>query len=180
MKKLLLLLILIPFLSKAQEQYSDQLATDITDPATHDVIKRSYWQVFERGNLRKNLNTFYRISSINGKMFLELKVIHGGDAFIVPRNGKLELRLESGGMVTLYNSEYKMTSVGDGARHWAGSGAEGAYLIYPISPDDVKQLMHFYVDKIRLYTGYGYVEKGVTEHHSELFMDEVSLVSYGQ
>ena len=180
MKKLLLLLVILPYLSKAQSEFSDRLATDATNEHTHDVIKRSYWQVLERGNLRKNINTFYRISSVNGAYYLDLKVIHGGDFFVVPRNGELKLRLENGNVITLYNSEYKTTSIGEGARGWAGSGAEGVMLSYLINDNDIKELLHNYVDRIRLYSGDGYIEKSISEHRSELFMDEVSLVYYSK
>ncbi len=182
MNKLLLLgsLVLLPCLSLAQEQYSDVLATDIVDEVTHDVIKSSYWQVLERGSFSRNLNTFYRISSVNGKFYLQLKVIHGGDIFVVPRNGELKFWLENGDIVTLYNSEYKTTSVGAGARKWAGSGAEGAMLTYLLTDDDIKQFLHNYIFRLQFHTGEGYVEKRITEYHSELFMDEIALVYYGQ
>ena len=180
MKKLLLLFLLLPFLSNAQSQFSDRLATDVIDETTHDVVKRSFWQVFERGNFRKNINTFYRISSINGNYYLELKVIHGGDVFVVPRNGEFKLRLENGDQITLYNSEYKVTNRGAGARGWAGNDAQGVYLTFPITNKDMITLLHNYVDRIRLYTVDGYMEKRIPEYHSELFMDEVALVYYSK
>jgi hypothetical protein len=180
MKKMLLLLILLPGLSKAQGEFSDKLATDVIDEATHYAVKRTYWQVFERGNLRKNINTFYRISSIDGELYLDLKVMHGGDVFVVPRNGELELRLENGNILTLYNAEYTASSTGAGARGWAGSSAAGATLSYRISDKDVKTLLHNYVDRIRIYTGDTYYEKRIPEYRSERFMDEVGLVYYSK
>lgn len=182
MKKNLLLgaLFLLPYLSNAQEQYVDMLATDVVDETTHDIIKSSYWQVLERGSFSRNLNTFYRISSVNGKFYLDLKVIHGGDIFVVPRNGELMLWLENGDIVTLYNTAYKTTSIGAGARKWAGSGAEGMTVTYRITENDIKQLLHNYIARIKFCTGDGYVEKRITEYHSEVFMDEVALVYYAQ
>ena len=178
MKRLLLpiLIFLLPVVSLAQGQFWDRLGLDYVDDSTHDVIKCSYWQVFERGNLHRTMNTFYRISSINGKLYLDLKIIQGGDVFVVPRNGKFQLLLDDDNVVTLYNTEYKTTSKGDGARRWAGSGAEGIFLSFPITLGDAEMMVHNYVDRIRLYTGEGFVERRITDTHSELFRDELRLV----
>ena len=67
-------LLMLPFCSMAQGQFWDRLSLDYTDDETHDVVKCSYWQVFERGNLHRTMNTFYRITSINGKK--ALVIIH--------------------------------------------------------------------------------------------------------
>ena len=180
MKNLLLLLVILPCCCMAQSEYSDRLGINETDAVTHKAIKSTFWQVFERGSLHKNLNTFYRISSINGAYYLDLKVIHGGDIFVVPRNGEFWLLLDDGSIVKLYNTEYKTTSIGDGARRWAGSGAEGVTLSFPITGNDMKKLLHNYVERIRLYTGDGFLERRINENRSELFMDEVALVYYSR
>ena len=182
MKRLLLpaLLFLAPMGGFAQGQFWDRLAQDYVDESTHDVVKSSYWQVFERGSLHRTMNTFYRVASINGKLFLELKIIQGGDVFVVPRNGEFKLLLEDGKIVTLYNTEYKTTTKGDGARHWAGSGAEGLMLSFPLTRDDASAIVHSYVKRIRLYTGEGFVERRITDTHAELFKDEMSLVYYSK
>ena len=182
MKRLLLpaLLFLLPIAGVAQGQFWDRLSQDYTDDSTHDVIKCSYWQVFERGNLHRTMNTFYRISSINSKLYLELKIIQGGDVFVVPRNGLFQLLLDDGNVITLHSTEYRTTAKGDGARRWAGSGAEGMLLSFPISSDDAKMMLHSYVARIRLYTGEDFVERRITDTHSELFRDEMRLVYYSR
>ena len=182
MKRLLLpaLLFLLPAVGRAQGQFWDRLSLDYTDESTHDVIKCSYWQVFERGNLHRTMNTFYRISSINGQLFLDLKIIQGGDVFVVARNGVFQLLLDNNEVITLHNTEFKTTTKGDGARRWAGSGAEGTFLSFPVNPDDAKMLVHNYVDRIRLYMGDDFVERRITDTHSELFRDEVQLLYYSK
>ncbi len=180
MRKILLLFTFLPSFCLAQGQFYDRLATDEIDNETKQSVKRSYWQVFERGNLHRTMNTFYRISSIDGSFFLDLKVIQGGDVFVVPRNGEFELLLESGSILTLHNTVYKASSVGDGARRWAGSNAEGIMLTFPLSKKDMEQLMHDYVASIRLYTGEGFVQRKITATHSELFSDEISLLFHAK
>ncbi len=177
MKRLLpALFLLLPFSSIAQGQFWNNLAIDYVDEASHDVVKCSYWQVLERGNLHRTMNTFYRISSINGQLYLDLKIIQGGDVFVVPRGGEFKLLLEDGNIVTLHSTEFRTTDKGDGARHWAGSGAEGLLVTYPISREDAKTILHSYVARIRLYMGDGFVERRITPTHSELFKDELDLV----
>jgi hypothetical protein len=182
MKRLLLpaLMLLLPVFSMAQGQFWDRLSQDYVDDSTHDVVKCSYWQVLERGNLHRTMNTFYRISSINGNLYLDLKIIQGGDVFVVPRNGKFQLLLEDDNVVTLSNTEFKTTSKGAGARRWAGSGAEGIMLSFPISRDDAKLMVQNHVDRIRLYSVDGFVERRITDTHSELFRDEMRLVYYSR
>ena len=175
-KKLLFLLLFIPAYAHAQRQLVDHIVINDVDSGTGYRVKRTAWLTLERGNFRKNLNTFYRISETDGQFFLDLKVSHGGDAFVVPRNAMLKLQLQAGEVVTLYSTTYKVAGKGEGARAWGGNDAKGAQLTYLMTPGDVKQLMHDYVVRIRLYTGEGYVEKTVTEHHAEIFMDQVTLL----
>ena len=176
MKKILLSFFLFPSLCYAQGQFYDRLAIDEVNKETKESIKRSYWQVFERGNLHRTMNTFYRLSCVNNSFYLDLKVMQGGDAFVVPRSGKFELLLESGDIVTLNSTAFKASSKGDGSRHWAGSSAEGMTLTFPVSDDDMKLLLHDYVASIRLYSYEGFVQRKITYNHSELFRDEVSLI----
>jgi len=180
MRKLLLVFILFPCFCFGQGQFYDRLATDEVDKDTRQSIKRSYWQVFERGNLHRTMNTFYRVCYINGAFYLDLKVMQGGDVFVVPRNGDFELILENGDVVTLHNTVYKATGKGDGARRWAGSSAEGIFLTFPLSSDDMQLLLHYYVASIRLYTGEGFVQRRITNVHSELFRDEISLLYHSR
>src|SRR5580704_1484647 len=102
-KTLLLLLILLPGLCGAQEYLRGQLAENRVDEVSHETIKRSYWQVLERAGFSRKLNAFYRISRINGDMFLDLKIIEGGEVFVVARNAELRLVLESGNILILHN-----------------------------------------------------------------------------
>ena len=177
MKKLfLLLLIFLPGLCDAQEYLSDQLAENRIDEAAHDTIKRSYWQVMERASFSRKLNTFYRISSINGKIFLDLKIIEGGTVFVVARNAELKLVLENGTILILHNSAYQVSCKGCGARGYGGSGAQGVMLSFPINNSDLRTLLHNYIAEIGINTGEDYLEKKVNATHSELFIDELKLV----
>jgi hypothetical protein len=177
MKKIILcLLILLPGLCHGQEYLRYELAENRVDEVTHDTIKRSYWQVLERGGLSRKLNTFYRISRINHKYFLDLKIIEGGDVFVVARNAELRLVLEDGNILLLHNQEYEVSCNGCGARGYNGSGAQGVMLSFAVSSADLHTLFRHYITNIGINTGEDYLEKKVNDVHSELFVDELRLV----
>lgn len=176
MKRLLLLLLLLPGICEAQEYLSGKLAENRIDEATHDTIKRTYWQVLERGGFSRKLNSFYRISRINNDICLDLKIIEGGTVFVVARNAGLKLLLENGNILILHNSEYKISCTGCGSRGYGGSAAQGVLLSFTLSTADLKILQRYYVTAIGINTGEDYLEKKVNETHSELLMDEIKLV----
>ena len=177
MKKILLFLfILLPGMCGAQEYRAGELSENRIDESAHDTIRRSNWQVLERGGITKKLNTFYRISRINGKFFLDLKIIEGGDIFVVARNAELKLMLENGNILILYNSAYQVSCIGCGDVGFAGGGAQGATLLFPLADADIHTVLQYYVAKIGINTGGNYMQKTVNEKHSELFVDELKLV----
>ena len=176
MRTVIFLFCITPAFCFGQAQFYNRLAADLVDEKTGEVVRHTFWQVMERANLRQSLNTFYRVSSIGKKYYLDLKLMQGGEPFIVPRNGRFELILENGDVITLYNTAFTDSRKGDGALGYWGSGAEGMRLSFPIDDDDMVTLVHSYIARIRLYSADGFVERGINEYHSELFNDEICLV----
>ncbi len=174
-KIFLLLFILLPGICNAQEYLSNKLAENRIDEATNDTIKRTYWQVLERGGISRKLNTFYRISNINNHLFIDLKIIEGGSAFVVARNAELRIVLENSKILILYNTVYQVSCPGCGARGYGGSGAQGVMLSFPVDNSTVRELLRNYIAKVGINTGEDYLEKKVNETHSELFIDELKL-----
>jgi len=172
-KLLLLLLILLPCLCNGQEYLAGHFAENRIDEEAHDTIKRTYWQVMERAGLGKKLKTYYRMSRINGKMFIDVKVIEGNGVFVVARDAELKLVLETGSIVTLHNTEYKVSCKGCGARGNGESSSQGVMLTFPIDFYDIRTLLRNYVVKIGVNSGEDYMEKWVNQTHSQLFMDEL-------
>ena len=181
MKKLLLsFLIILPCLCDAQEYLAGQFAENRIDEATHDTIKRSYWQVLERRGFSRKLNTFYRISRINGNIFVDLKIIEGGSVFVVARNAALKLILENGDILILHNTAYQVSCKDCGARGYGGSGGQGVLLSFPVDKDDLRTLLRKNISGIGINTGEDYLEKKISVDHSELFMDELRFVAKGE
>ena len=181
MKKMFLLLFIsLSGVCNAQEYLRYQFAENRIDEASHDTIKRTYWQVFERAGLSRKLNTFYRISDINGSRSLDLKIIEGGSTFVVARNAELRIVLGNGNILILHNSVYKVSCPGCGARGYGGSAAQGVMLSFLLDNSAIHTLQRNYVAKIGINTGEDYLEKKVNSYHSELFMDELELVCRNQ
>ncbi len=177
MRAILIFLFILPVICRAQDDLkSDYLQEDRIDNTTHDTIKRTFWMVLEHGNLARHLNTFYRFSCINSEYYLDLKIMEGGDSFVVAPNAEFKMRLERNIVVTLYNEHYTKSSKGGGARGNWGNGAQGVTLSFKISEFDRAMLLNYYMDKVRLYCTDGYLERRVNPVHSELFMDQLYLV----
>ena len=161
----------------AQEQKAHLLADNYKDAATGQTVRHTYWQVLERANLRYGTRILYRFSKKGDQYALQLKVSRGGNAFVVARSAPLELLLEGGRILTLYNSRYTQSYRGGGARYEPRSDAEGLMLTFPIPDEYLPVLTHEYVDMLRLHANdQGFMQSDVTGPHSELFMDELLLV----
>ena len=177
MRKILLILLLFPLYCSAQvDLKSEYLQEDRIDESTHDTIKRTFWMVLEHANLSRHLNTFFRISYISGQYFLDLKIMEGGDSFVVAKNAEFKLKLERDIVVTLYNEDYQKSCIGCGAKGNWGNGAQGVTLSFRMYDFDLSMLMNYYVEKVRLYCEDGFLERKVNDQHSELLMDQIYLV----
>ena len=176
MKKILLIVFLIPFICQAQSYREEYLCENRIDEYTHDSIMRTNWFVLARGVIGDQFNLFFRISSINGEYFLDLKAMDAGYLIVVARNAPLDLLLEGDIKIRLYNSSYQASCTGCGARGYNGSDAHGITLSYPVPKADMEKLQYYYLDKVKLYCANGYWLKKVNDNNSELFMSQVNLI----
>jgi len=177
MKKLLLALLLFPLLCNAQSDHIDILQENRIDAATGDSIMHTYWFVLARATIGDPLNLFFRITRINNEYFLDVKAMDAGDNMVIARGEPLDLLLDDGNKIRLYNSEYEASCIGCGARGYAGSDAQGVLLTYPIYKADLQKLQYRYPDKVRLYNADGYWYKRIDVNNSDVFIHEINLIS---
>ena len=170
MRKLLLALFLFPLLCSAQKYRNDKLEI------SEDTIKSTYWQVLKRASARNPLTAFFRISNINDHYFLELKVMLGGASFVVPRNAELELEFNNNEYINLFNSEYRKSHMGGGARQFERNDLQGVTLSFPISDENMDKLLRHYLFHIRLHLDQNLPGATINENRSEDFMDALWLV----
>jgi len=170
MKKFLFLLLLLPVFCSAQRFRNDVLEV------SQDTIKCSYWQVLQRTTARNPMTTFFRIANINENYFLQLKVMLGGASFVVPRSAELELEFDNNDYITLFNTEYKKSCKGCGARNFEKDDLQGVTLSFPISQAHMDKLLRKYLYHIRLHLDQNLPGATINENRSEDFMDALWLV----
>jgi hypothetical protein len=182
MKKLLLLLLLLPGICLAQFSAKDglektqYLQEDFVDATTGDTIKRTHWLVLQRGSVERKLNIYFRISSVNHSYIIDLKVIQGASTFAVAKYAPLQMKLENGAELTLYNTEYQRSCKGCGARGYKGNDAEGVELSYPITEAALALLLDAHVARLKFTDGNGTYNRPVKENEAQTLMEELDLV----
>ncbi len=176
MRKLLIVLMLLPFCAPAQSYKDDKLQDNFIDRSSGDSVLHTYWHVLCRGNITDQLTIFYRFSKINDRYSLDIKVMDAGSDVVVARNAELRLLLDDGSSLSLYNSAYAVSCIGCGARGYMGSDAPGISLSYPVSGKEMTKLQRSYVERVKIYVAYGYWQRSVHEYNSEVFFKQANLV----
>ncbi len=171
-----MLLIVLPCYCMAQDHMVGKLSEFRVDDETKDTIIRSYWQVLERSSMVHKLNTFYRISRINGDMFIDLKAVEGGELFVVPRGALVKLLLENGDVIVLRNEKYTVSCPGCGDRGYWGGQAHGVQLRFPLPDDDIRLMLRYHIMAIVVGSSDDYLEKRVSQSHADIFMSELRHV----
>ncbi len=132
----------------------------------------SDWQNLSRPSIKNHFCSFYRFGFSGGQYFLDLKVSVGGVKFIVARNAMLEIEMECGDTVKLFNTKYEKSCRGCGAV-WKESDVHGVTLRFPMTVDDLHTLAHDYPGHIRLHLPENVVGSYFTVRRTELFRGEV-------
>jgi hypothetical protein len=175
MKRVLLVVFMLPFLCNGQSIRLSTLAENRVDEFSHDTIATTYWHTLSHGTISDPLNISFRICRINSSYSVEIKMMDAGTKTVVPKNAAFEISLENGELVTLYNSEYQGICRGCGAINYNGNDAPGITLIYPLNKADIVSLQRSYISNLKLYSAEGYWHKKVNERNSELFMNYIEL-----
>lgn len=132
----------------------------------------SDWQNLSRPSIKNHFCSFYRFGFSAGAYFLDLKVSVGGIKFIVARNALLEIEMECGDTVKLYNTKYEKSCRGCGAV-WKESDVHGVTLRFPMTADDLAVLGHDYPGHIRIHLPDNVAGSHFTIRRTELFRGEV-------
>jgi hypothetical protein len=132
----------------------------------------SDWQNLSRPSVKNHFCSFYRFGFSSGAYFLDLKVSVGGVKFIVARNAMLEIEMECGDTVQLFNTKYEKSCRGCGAV-WKESDVHGVTLRFPMTSDDLAVLAHDYPGHIRLHLPDNVAGSYFTIRRTELFRGEV-------
>lgn len=142
------------------------IETNEVDEFTGTSIVRTSWEV-----LTKNMqfSAFYRFSKEDDKIFISLKIMKQNH-FSINEGDKLMIKLKDGGVLSAKSEQYEVSSLGAGARGFAGSAAPGLQLSYLITPDQLDKIKKSPPMKLRLYLSSGYVENKITPKNADVLM----------
>ena len=165
MNKFILNFILILFISNI---YSQKIKRDIIDEFTDSRIIETSWE-------RMGLGGFYRFKKVNGTYYFNFKYPRM-NVFSVAEGAKLILKLEDGSRLTLFNSEYEISSIGAGAIGLVSSGTWGVSIYYPVTELELKIFEKINVEKYRIYTSLGYNDIEMKSKHSKKLKKSALLI----
>lgn len=171
MKKVLLLILLIPSMCFAQK-----LTKNEVDEFTGQSLKKTSIEVFS--STLKN-HVAYQFSQVNNTKWFRLKMIipsSGGSVFSISKDNKIIFKLNNGEFLTLYCHEYTTTCKGCAVEGLVGSDAWGIDAPYHITDEQLEQLKNNPPVKIRVYTNDGYVEEDIKEKNQKIFIKSIDLI----
>jgi len=142
------------------------------DADEHSATNTTSWVSLVRPTVRNPLNAFYRFLYNNGEYKLELKISAGGVPFTVAQNAKLELVLENGEELFLYNEHYQHSCKGCGSRS-AEANIPGVTLSFPARKKDIDAMCDNYLGHIRLYLADCVLGSSLTLRRTETFRQEL-------
>jgi len=151
---------------------AQEIVEDKIDEFTKNSVKRTSWEklVFEL-----DLTAYFRISKINDIFYFDLKAMDQS-VFSIAEGQEIMFKLKNGKIIKLNNLEYALTCTGCGAIGYAGSGGIGIKVSYEISKEFLDLLRANQVEKIRIYTSKGYIEKEIKEKFAKKLENAFKLI----
>lgn len=168
MKILIILVVLFPL-----KGYSQKLQENKIDDFTKKSVKST---TYETINYNNKFMGYVKIRKVDDRSFLYLRMMLSGGVFAVENGDKLMMITELDSVVTLNNSEFKISCEGCGAKGILGSALQGVELKYEISNSVLTYLSENKIKKMRIYTKDGYVEDSIKEKNASTFMKLFQLV----
>jgi len=147
---------------------------DKIDEFTKNSIKRTSWETLTNPSFNGNFASYVRISKINSTFYLNFKMWNNG-IFSILKDDNLFFKLKNDSIVTLFANESTISCRGCGSKGMAGSDAFGVKVNFNLDSKDIELLKGSEIEKIRIYTTGGYLEKAVKERFSEVIKKELML-----
>ena len=170
MKRLVLLLLLIPAASHAQK-----IAEDKIDEFTHAHVKRTTWNWMDyRFGSDKMVHS--RFSEIDGQLFLDVRYTTRKPC-AMPEGSQFMLKFDDDSIITLVIPKTILACIGCGATGLNASGVYGLDLSFPIPADYVKIFASKRLDKYRIYLDTGYQEDNVAQSDAKTFLKQAALMT---
>ncbi|MDR3680743.1 MAG: hypothetical protein P4L41_12330 [Flavipsychrobacter sp.] len=164
MKNVLLITTLICISSHS---FSQKIVVDKKDEFTKHRIKQTSWEKLYMGSFKFPGQGYFRITNIDGTVYLDLKMITGS-VVAIEKKQEIMFKLANDSIVSLQNPEFTVSCSGCGATGFVGSNAQGISISCVIDGPIHKQLAAIPIEKIRVYTTKGYSEYNVGKQNENV------------
>ncbi|HQX30613.1 MAG: hypothetical protein IPI00_15440 [Flavobacteriales bacterium] len=171
------LVLLLLFVTCTLTTSAQKLDEDKVDEFTKVAIKRTTWEKFVGGGGMATLSTHIRLSKLNERVVIELKMIRSNTVYSIDESANLMFLFANGDVVTLHNNEFALTCSGCGATGFVGSTGMGTHTRYPIGEEDIAKMSKDTIAKVRIYTNDGYIERDVSNKESAMVQKMLALVT---
>ena len=155
------------------KSFSQKLQENKIDDFTKKSIKSTSYETI---NYNNNFMGYIKLRKVDDRSFLYLKMMLSGSVFAVEEGDKLMMITDTDSILTLNNSEFKISCEGCGAKGMLGSALQGVELRYEISNPTLAYLSENKIKKMRIYTKDGYVEDKIKEKNASIFMKLIKLI----
>jgi hypothetical protein len=165
---------LIALLAIWSNIHSQTIKENQVDEFTKNKVIRTSWEFISKSKIYAHV----RASKINGDQTLDFRfMLPGGDhVFAIPTGDAIMFKLENDSIITLKNTEHKISCSGCGAVNIIGSQAEGVEIFSILSQADIEQLSKYKIKKIRLYTTDGYREAEIADKFQDIIKKELLII----
>ena len=166
----ILIIVAILFSSKG---YTQKLQENQIDDFTKKSIKSTSYETI---NYNNKFMGYVKIRKVDDRSFLYFKMMLSGSVFAVEEGDKLMMITETDSVITIHNSEFKISCEGCGAKGILGSALQGVELKYELPIPILTYLSDNKIKKMRIYTKDGYVEDTIKEKNASTFIKLLKLV----
>ncbi len=160
--QLIFIFVLLPIFLFGQKEFK---ITKTVDEFTGDTLIQSAWVKMSNTD-NANRQSYIRLSSSKGVNVFEIMYSTLGQIASISPGDEFYIKLQSGTVVTLKNSDFQISEKGKASPVFAGSEATGFHLFFPISNEDLLLLSQSRIEKCRLSTSKGFMETGISKEEN--------------
>lgn len=147
MKKLTITLI-VALIGISAKSFGQKLEENEFDKVMNKNVKQTSWETLASNSF---VNAHYCFSLIGDDESFKLKLMRD-KVFAINENQELIFKLDNGDTIKLANLMHAITCTGCGAVGFAGSGAEGLQVTYPLNKDQITKLKAQKVIAVSIFT----------------------------
>lgn len=149
------------------------------DEFTGLIIKRTSYEKIT-SDLAGPFHAYCRISKIGDLILFDLKLLLGvREYFSISKGDKMMFKMKDGSVIEIVSLDTKISASGEGSVGLSYSAAPGVSISYGLSDEIIKSLLAQPIEKIRIYTSKGYLEKELSKKFDENIKGGLRLTSNG-